>query len=195
MTERRSHPDETASLPTQEVMDRFHRETRMLNELQAISALSREQYRRMSNDLAQRTLDDLGIRAAPGEAIPSTTEPHPALPDANPSSSLPVDDPPCGCACHDGTGDTQFCACDEHEPSVLSLEDRLLVALAARGEQRIGQLIRNAVPYVAADFATSVFYLSDEALVRAVEEYVFHEDDGGLHGAERHEYRVVDTPR
>ena len=128
-----------------------------------------------------------------GEAIPPTTAPHPALPDANPSSSLPVDDPPCGCACHDGTGDTQFCACDEHEPSVLSLEDRLYVALAARGEQRIGQFIENALVGWR-NAGIQFFYISDEQFVEALE-YAAFGDEKGLHRAERDEVRVVDTPR
>ena len=72
----------------------------------------------------------------------------------------------------------------------LSLEDRLLVALAARGNQRIGQFLVNAVgnfDWPEAD----LFYLSDEDLVVAVEEEVFG-DDEGLHRAERDEHPAHD---
>jgi hypothetical protein len=60
---------------------------------------------------------------------------------------------------------------------VLALEDRLLVALAARGHLRIGQFIHNALAYQRAmwgadDFYSGFFYLSDEDLVLALEEAV-----------------------
>ena len=72
--------------------------------------------------------------------------------------------------CHVSSA-TVFCACDKDcIPPLLTLEDRLLVALAARGNLRIGQLI------VVATGAAHPFYLDDLTLVDLVERYVFEGD-------------------
>lgn len=72
-------------------------------------------------------------------------------------SSLPFDDPPL-------------------DPlAEISLLDRLMVALSARGDRRIGQAISNALLAVSYD----LFYVPDELLVTVVERLVFEPEGDG----------------
>lgn len=56
---------------------------------------------------------------------------------------------------------------------LLSLEDRVLVCLAARGSKRIGQFIEESIPWDGPD----LYGVSDEELVRLLEEHAFYGDD------------------
>lgn len=85
---------------------------------------------------------------------------------------------------------------------LLSLEDRLLVCLAARGHQRIGQFIENALglcnhfPEVADYEAVCIFHLSDEEFVGALEAEVFGDGDAlGLHSAAPNDAHRVEPSR
>lgn len=64
----------------------------------------------------------------------------------------------------------------ESAEPLLTLEDRLLVAFAARGDERIGQIIVNALA-LEGRHIHDLYGLPDDALGRAVEEYVFYGDD------------------
>ena len=73
---------------------------------------------------------------------------------------------------------------------ILSLEDRLLVALAARGDERFGQFIENALVGWR-NAGIQFFYISDEQFVEALE-YAAFGDDESLHGAEAREHPAHD---